>query len=245
MLQTSGSLSSSANVRAHSSGTSVVAHSSGTSVVAPQVDELLLQSPSCVAVPQTPQYNAIVGAIAQIEATAHGQWIWAMMDSGANCTLTVMENAQRYAAPGTTVPVSIGIGGQGKGQSTTAHERYTLPFRFQNGVPMAFEDTFSSTQSRKCIINQNWLWHRFGLYVDMQTQSLKGFTDGSSVPLYERGDQRLWTKIWVPVLDASVPCAHGIVESVFGDAEQLGIEVNSVDVNASELDVSVASLSTT
>ena len=163
-----------------------------------------------------------------------GKWIYAMMDSGANCDLSVVPNMCRYAAPGTYTQCGGQIGGQGKGQSTTVLGRAPLPFYFETGKPHELPRVYDSPQSRKMLIDQIKLHIDFGIKVDVDRKVLT-FTDGSpDVPLYNRGDHRLWVAIFMPVHDESVTSDGS--ESTFGDAGMQGIDANSADIAIPEGD---------
>ena len=54
--------------------------------------------------------------------------------------------------------------------------------------------------------NSNTLHITKQLKVDVDNKCLTGFKDGSTCPLHHRGDNRLWAKIFVPIVDKSIKC---------------------------------------
>ena len=174
-----------------------------------------------------------------------GKWISAMLDSGTNCNLMNIEGLSRYAVPGSVEPLTgVSINGQGAGQATSTTARMSLPLTFQNGSQLTMTKCYESPSSRKPLIYQNVLFAEYGLYVDMPTKSLKGFKDGSSVPLFTRGDHRLWIKFFIPAEDTTVEATS---EETEYDSMPHGLDANCVDVDEGsvQLEANKASISTT
>ena len=154
-----------------------------------------------------------------------GTWLVGMLDSGTNCTAAKIDSCGRYARPGSICKLEgVSIGSQGVGQSTPTSMRCTLPLEFENGNSIDVDNSYDSPGSKKTLIDQNWLFYKHGLYVDMPTRSLKGFKDGSSVPLFHRGDHRLWVKFFLPVNDDSIPATSA--ETTFSGPQPPELESN-------------------
>ena len=154
-----------------------------------------------------------------------GIWIVAMLDSGTNCTAAKLESCARYAEPGSVEQLEgVSIGSQGVGQSTPVTMRCTLPIEFENGTSIPIDNSYDSPSSKKFLLDQNWLFYKHGLTVCLRTKTLTGFKDGSSVPLFHRGDHRLWLKFFLPVTDDSI--APSSIETTFSGQQPAELESN-------------------
>ena len=174
-----------------------------------------------------------------------GVWQWAMLDSGANCTVSVVGNAQRYADAGSYKNIKASIGSQGKGQSTTCTGKCKLTLTFETGKQLPPIEAHDSPSSRKCLIDQNSLWYNHRIKVNLDTRKLE-FKDGTTVDLHHRGDNRLWVRTFMAITDDTVECAQNTIETTFGDAKMLGLDANSADActDIFELDANPASVLT-
>ena len=81
-------------------------------------------------------------AYAHIKASQQGQWIYALVDRGANCNVGVLANVPRYAAPGSIRKISASINGQGNGQATTTNGVFQLPIFFETGDSIELHQVF-------------------------------------------------------------------------------------------------------
>ena len=178
-----------------------------------------------------------------------GQWAWCLLDSGANCNISVLGNAKRFSSPDAYQPMTTSIGGQGKGHTTAVHGRTSLPLAFEHGhrfPDQGLSDVYDSPMSRKMILDQNTLYYTHGIKVDLTLKALV-FSDGSTEPLYHRGDNRLWARVFLPVMDTTCAADPSLgIETTYGDPDKQGLEANSVSIDcaALELEASVASIST-